>query len=171
MYSNLRRAVTSLLSLRSFGQPAAQGLADLPASWTALTAYNCLQQTRCVKKQASEVRHECSRADGHRGRAAAPLHPPTHPSHAQLRSGNVIELNGRLLQVMAFDKKAMGRQLGNVQLELRDVVTKVCTCALLSGEEKGGECAGTNCRTGEPDEKRRRAAAGHQTRNQRPDHA
>lgn len=46
-------------------------------------------------------------------------------SSLQLRSGNVIEYNGRLLQVLAFDKKAMGRQLGNVQLELRDIVTKV----------------------------------------------
>lgn len=34
----------------------------------------------------------------------------------QLRPGNMIEVNGKLLQVLQFDKQALGRQLGNVQV-------------------------------------------------------
>lgn len=84
-----------LSSLVSLRTFVPQTLSDLPGGVAALACAWQQQASRGVKKQASE-----------------------------LRSGNVIELNGRLLQVLSFDKKAMGRQLGNVQLELRDIVTK-----------------------------------------------
>lgn len=42
----------------------------------------------------------------------------------ELRVGNVIEHQGKLLQVVSLQNRAMGRQLGNVNFELRDVVTK-----------------------------------------------
>ncbi|PSC68390.1 Elongation factor P [Micractinium conductrix] len=42
----------------------------------------------------------------------------------ELRIGNVIEHNGKLLQVVSMQNRAMGRQLGNVNFELRDIITK-----------------------------------------------
>ncbi|KAL4458372.1 hypothetical protein ABPG75_013237 [Micractinium tetrahymenae] len=42
----------------------------------------------------------------------------------ELRVGNVIEHQGKLLQVVSLQNRAMGRQLGNVNFELRDIVTK-----------------------------------------------
>ncbi|KAK9811306.1 hypothetical protein WJX72_001490 [[Myrmecia] bisecta] len=40
----------------------------------------------------------------------------------EIRTGNIIDLNGRLLQVTKFQHtQGSGRQLGNVQLELRDL--------------------------------------------------
>ncbi|KAL4854954.1 Elongation factor P [Chlorella vulgaris] len=52
------------------------------------------------------------------------MRSPIHKCNLQLRVGHVIEHNGKLLQIVSLQNRAMGRQLGNVNFELRDVITK-----------------------------------------------
>jgi translation elongation factor P len=43
----------------------------------------------------------------------------------EVRSGNIIEIEGRLMQVIKMSHtQGVGRQLGNVQLELRDMMSR-----------------------------------------------
>ncbi|GAB4822133.1 hypothetical protein N2152v2_009179 [Parachlorella kessleri] len=92
------RGLQTLISLRSFVYKESLELLH-PSHASCLPSFCeaavCLQ-LRGVKKQANEV-----------------------------RSGNVLEVNGRLMQVVKHQHtQGAGRQLGNVQFELRDLVTK-----------------------------------------------
>ncbi|PRW59876.1 Elongation factor P [Chlorella sorokiniana] len=92
----MQRSVQQLLSLRALLCGAAQPLGEAVVYGQTLPSLSqALQQLRGIKKQANE-----------------------------LRVGNVIEHNGKLLQVVSLQNRAMGRQLGNVNFELRDIITK-----------------------------------------------
>ncbi|KAI7840227.1 hypothetical protein COHA_006009 [Chlorella ohadii] len=92
----MQRGLQQLLSLRALLCGAAQPLGEAVLYGQALPSLpQALQQLRGLKKQANE-----------------------------LRVGNVIEHNGKLLQVVSLQNRAMGRQLGNVNFELRDIITK-----------------------------------------------
>lgn len=92
----MQRSLQQLLSLRTLLSGATQPLGEAVVYGQALPSLSqTLQQLRGLKKQANE-----------------------------LRVGNVIEHNGKLLQVVSLQNRAMGRQLGNVNFELRDIITK-----------------------------------------------
>ena len=59
---------------------------------------------------------------------ALPLPPrptPLFPLFPQVRAGNILEVDGKLMQVIKCSHtQGTARQLGNVQLELRDVLTR-----------------------------------------------
>ncbi|KAL4429613.1 hypothetical protein ABPG77_008662 [Micractinium sp. CCAP 211/92] len=92
------RSLQQLLSLRSLlceAGPLSEAAAFQHPGSLIQALQQLGQQWRGVKKQANE-----------------------------LRVGNVIEHQGKLLQVVSLQNRAMGRQLGNVNFELRDIVTK-----------------------------------------------
>ena len=106
-------ALRSWLAAGSLGEAAVLGQA-LPSLAHALQAL----QTRGVKKQANEVgrgRHP-QRRRRRRRRRLPPAQLPSPrvatlvrpPSPLQLRVGNVIEHNGKLLQVVSLQNRAMG---------------------------------------------------------------
>lgn len=49
--------------------------------------------------------------------------PAWVPPHRQVRPGAVLDLNGKLLQVVRSTHVNAGRQLGNISMELRDMTT------------------------------------------------
>lgn len=106
----MMRRLAIAASRRASNAAAESLLDDLHAAFQLL-------QRAGVKRQANEVGAP----------PAAP--PPPPPSHSplpslQLRAGNILDLDGRLMQVLKHSHSQTGRQLGNVQLELRDLASR-----------------------------------------------
>jgi translation elongation factor P/translation initiation factor 5A len=98
-------------------------VASAAAPWDPLAALGAwLRQQRGVKTQSNEARAGVSRAGRSRFASAAPSEPDALPPAPQLRGGQVIERDGRLLVVVeAKHTQGQGRASGFVQLQARDV--------------------------------------------------
>jgi len=89
------------------------------------------EQTREVKQQATEARQEKCQSTSECNVSAPKTSAFQQSASMQIRSGQIIDLKGRLMQIQKYQHtQGSGRQLGNVQASF-DFMIRVIPCLCL----------------------------------------